>query len=165
MFKSVFFPLIAVAAFIVLVGLLSQGKLNPLFNKVAPTQISSSKIIKIDNTEIKVEVARSNEERSIGLSNRTELNDKAGMVFVFNKDSKPVFWMKDTKIALDIIWINDNRIVGIDKNVQPEIGVSDNKLKRYSAPSIIDYVLELNGGFCDKNDIKVGQNLSDLEQL
>lgn len=163
MFKSIFLPIIAVATFIVLVGLLSQGKLDSLFKKNSPT-IQNEKIVKIDNLEIKVEVAETNEERAKGLSNRTQLDNKSGMVFVFPKDSKPVFWMKDTKIPLDIIWINDNKIIDIEKNVQPELGVTDNKLRRYPAPSEIDYVLEVNGGFSD-NNIKVGETISGLEQL
>lgn len=163
MFKSIFLPLIAVAAFIVLVGLLSQGKLDPFIKKVSVVQ--DSKSIKIDSTEIKIEVAKSNEERSKGLSNRIKLSDNSGMVFVFPKNSKPVFWMKDTKIALDIIWINNNKIVGIEKDVQPEPNIIDNKLKKYPAPSEIDYVLEVNGGFSDKHNIKVDQMISDLEQL
>ncbi|EKE06287.1 MAG: hypothetical protein ACD_19C00021G0019 [uncultured bacterium] len=166
MFKSIFLPLIAVVAFIILVGLLSQGKLDPFIKKVSPSPIvQNSKTIKIVNTEIKIEVAKSNEERSKGLSNRTKLDDNSGMVFIFPKDSKPVFWMKDTKIPLDLIWIDDNKIVGIDKNVQPEPSVLDNNLKKYPAPTPIDYVLEVNGEFSDKNNIKIGETISGLEQL
>lgn len=164
MFKSIFLPIIAVAAFIVLVGLLSQGKLDFFFKNTSPA-VQNEKTIKIDDLKIIVEVAETNEERSLGLSNRTRLDDQSGMVFVFTKNSKPVFWMKDTKIPLDIIWINDNKIIGIEKNVQPELGVTDSKLKKYHAPSEIDYVLEVNGGFSDKNSIKVGEMISGLEQL
>lgn len=163
MFKQIFLPLIAVMVFITLVGLLSQGKLSFLIPTPAP--VANSKTIKIEDVEINVEVARTNEERATGLSNRTKLAEKSGMVFVFQKGSKPVFWMKDTKIALDIIWIKDNKIVAINKSVQPEPNVTDNKLKKYPAPSEIDYVLELNAGFSDKYNIKAGQNLSGLEQL
>lgn len=155
MFKSIFLPIIAVAGFIVLVGLLSQGKLIK----------EKSKSIKIDTTEINIEVAKSNEEKSKGLSNRISLDENSGMIFVFSKNSKPVFWMKDTKIPLDIIWINDNKIIGIDKNVQPEPNVVDSKLKKYQSPFEVDYVLEVNAGFSDKNNIKLDQTISGLEQL
>lgn len=165
MLKQVFLPIIAVAGFIVLVGLLTQGKLSFLIPTTSPTPISNTKIIKIDNKEINVEVAKTTEERSKGLSNREKLYDNSGMIFVFAKDSKPTFWMKNTKIALDIIWINDNKIVGIEKNVQPEPEKSDSELNKYAPSSSIDYVLEVNGGFSDKNGIKVGQSLSGLEQL
>lgn len=155
MFKSIFLPIIAVAGFIILVGLLSQGKLIKV----------RAKSIKIDTTEINIEIAKTNDERSKGLSNRTSLNENTGMIFVFPKNSKPVFWMKDTKIPLDIIWINDNKIIGIDKNVEPELGILDAKLKKYPAPDDVDYVLEVNAGFSDKNNIKLDQTISGLEQL
>lgn len=164
MFKSIFLPLIAVAAFIVFVGLLSQGKLDFIFKKTSSV-IQNQKKISIGNIEIKIEVAKSNEERSRGLSNRTQLDNESGMVFVFEKNSNPVFWMKDTKIPLDIIWINDNKIVGIEKNVQPEPNTVDSKLTKYQSPSSIDYVFEVNGGFSDKNNIKIGETISGLEQL
>jgi len=165
MFKQIFLPLIVVATFITLVGLLGQGKLNYFFNLPSPTPKVSLKTVKIENLEIDVEVAKSADERAKGLSGRDRLDENSGMVFVFSKDSKPIFWMKDTKIALDIIWINYNKIVGIEKNVQPEIGKTDSELKKYTAPSIVDYVLEVNAGFADKNNIKIDQMISGLEQL
>ncbi len=163
MFKSLFLPLIAVAAFITFVGLLTQGKLQFLF----PESVTNSnlKVIKIEGVEIKVEVAKTKEELAKGLSSRDKLDENSGMVFVFDKNSRPTFWMKDTNIALDMIWINDSKIVGIDKNVQPEPGVDESKLKKYPAPSEVDYVLEVNGGFSDKNNIKIDQTLSGLEQF
>lgn len=163
MFKSIFLPLIAVAAFIVLVGLLNQGKLQFLFSSI-PSKVES-KYIKIDDLKVYIEVAKTNEERAKGLSNRSKLDQNLGMLFIFDKNSKPTFWMKDTKIPLDIIWISNNKIIGIDKNIQPELNKKDSELKKYPAPSVIDYVLEVNGGFSDNNNVKVGQNLSGLEQL
>jgi uncharacterized membrane protein (UPF0127 family) len=165
MFKSLFIPIAAVAAFIVLVGLLSQGKFNSILPKVNNSATHNTKVVKINNTEIKVEVAKTNEERAKGLSNRDKLDEMSGMVFVFSKNSNPIFWMKDTKIPLDFVWISGDKIVGIEKNVQPEAGKSDSQLKRYPAPKPVDYVLEVNGGFCDKNNITTGQTLSGLEQL
>lgn len=163
MFKSIFLPIIAVAAFITLVGLLNQGKLNKFIKTEDATP--KNKSIIIENKEINVEVARSNEERSKGLSNREKLDSNSGMVFVFNKNSKPSFWMKDTKIPLDIIWINDEKIVSINKNVQPEPNKKDSELKRYPAPSEIDYVLEVNAGFSDKYGIKAGSTVQKLSDL
>lgn len=162
MFKQIILPLIAVAAFIVVVGLFSQGRIK-LPN--SPTPTPTSKIIKIGDLEIPIEVAKTDSEKQKGLSNRTKLADNSGMLFVFNKNSKPVFWMKDTKIPLDIIWISNGKIVGINKNVPTEIGKSDTELTRYPSPQSIDYVLEVNAGFSDKNQITVGESLSGLEQL
>lgn len=165
MFKQIFLPLILVAVFITLVGLLSQGKFNSFLKNAVPNKKGESKIIVVADKEVKVEVAKTNEERAKGLSNRNKLEEGSGMVFIFDKNSKPVFWMKDTKIALDIIWINDDKVVGIEKNVQPELGKKDSQLKKYSAPTQIDYVLEVNGGFSEKNNIKTGSTVQKLSDL
>lgn len=165
MFKSIFLPIIAVALFITLVGLLSQGKLDKFIKTSNNNTSVANKTIILEGKEIIVEVARTNEERSKGLSNREKLDENSGMVFVFNKNSKPSFWMKDTKIPLDIIWINDDKIVSINKNVEPEPNKKDSELKKYPAPSEIDYVLEVNGGFSDKNGIKAGSTVQKLSDL
>lgn len=164
MFKSIFLPILAVAAFITIVGLLSQGKLNK-FIPNPNTESNNNKTVQVNGIDISVEVAKTNEERSKGLSNRTFLDSKSGMIFVFNKNIKPTFWMKDTKIPLDFIWIDDDKIVEINKNVPIEPNKSDSELKRYPSSYPVDYVLEVNAGFTDKYDIKVGQSLSGLEQL
>lgn len=165
MFKQLFLPLIAVGAFIALVGLLVQGKIGN-FNKVlGPSSTPKPNIVKIDDTEIKVEVAKTDQERQRGLGGRTSLDQNSGMLFVMPSNSKPSFWMKDTLIPLDIIWIKNGKVIGVEKDVPVEKGVEDSKLKLYPAPGVVDYVLEVNAGFSDKNNITVGQNLSGLEQL
>lgn len=164
MFKNLFLPLIGVAIFIILVGLLTQGKLDKF---ITPIKNSSpeTKVVVINNKEINIELAKTNEERAKGLSNRDKLDENSGMLFIFEKNSKPSFWMKDTKIALDIIWINDDKIVSINKNVDPEPNKKDSQLKKYPAPSEIDYVLEVNGGFSDKHGIKAGSTVQKLSDL
>ena len=170
MFKNLFLPLIAVAVFIGLVGLLMQGKLGRLNlnsnqpqNSVESTpeqeNIVDTKIIKVGNKQITVEVARTDTERSVGLSGRNSLEANSGMIFVFNPSAKPNFWMKDTLIPLDMIWISQGKVIGITKNVQPQPGAPDHQLTLYPAPSEVDYVLEVNGGFSDYNSIKVGDRV------
>lgn len=163
MFKNLFLPLIAVAVFIILVGLLTQGKLNKFISNPSPVSTINTKILNINDLEIPVEIAKTNEERAKGLGGRDSLDENSGMLFVFDGGSKPTFWMKDTKISLDIIWINDKKIIKIDKNVQPEMGISDSNLKRYEAPSSVNYVLEVNGGFSDRNNLKIGDLVNLVE--
>jgi len=88
------------------------------------------------------------------------LEDGKGMLFDFGKkDIFPNFWMKDMKFAIDIIWINDNRIVDIDRDVKPEPGRSDSELTLYIPPKPIDYVLEVNAGYAERNGIEVGDSV------
>ena len=168
-FKSVFLPIIGVCLFIVVVGLASQGKLGFLLPNKTPIPNPNSEIapetLKINDVSINIEVAKTNEERAKGLSNREKLDENSGMIFILDQNSFAKFWMKDTKIPLDMIWINDNKIIGITKDIQPELGRENSQLTVYPSPSAVDFVLEVNAGFSDKNGFKVGQTIYGLEQL
>jgi uncharacterized membrane protein (UPF0127 family) len=91
-----------------------------------------------------VELALTPEEMSRGLMFRDHLDANQGMIFVFDKERDYQFWMENTMIPLDIIWIDENReVVFISENAQP--------CKEYSCPVIepaknAKYVLEINGG-------------------
>lgn len=64
--------------------------------------------IKIGNKEYEVLVAQTEEEKTKGLQDVEELDDDEGMLFVYDEPQQVVFWMKDTTIPLDIIFINDD---------------------------------------------------------
>ena len=118
-------------------------------------------IVKVNDVSINVEEAVTVPEREKGLSGRKSLGTNDGMLFVLGKtNSIPTFWMKDMIISLDIIWIKGGLIIQIDKAVQPPlIGTADNKLKLYTPKIPVEYVLEVNSGFCDRNGIKVGDSV------
>lgn len=155
MFKQLFLPFIAVAAFVVFVGLLYQGKIGSLEN-VFINNTKNEKVVLLNDVKVKVEIAKTDEERQKGLSGRTQLDENSGMLFVMPPDSKPSFWMKDTLIPLDIVWIKDGKVVGIEENVSVEEGIESTNLTLYPAPSVVDYVLEVNAGFTQKNNITKG---------
>lgn len=122
------------------------------------------KILVAENI-VYVDIARSAGEKTKGLSGRNSLGENEGMLFVFEENSRPTFWMKDMNFGLDIIWIDDGRIIYIHKNVPaPEPGASDSELPKYSPPNVIDYVLEVNAGFADKYKIKVGDRVEILDE-
>lgn len=109
--------------------------------------------------EFDVEVANTTEERAKGLMNRAEMLDSRGMVFLFSKPDIQTFWMKDTLLPLDIIFINGNwEIVKIDKNVQPCGASEDKDCALYRADNS-QYVLEINAGLADKNAFNVGDKV------
>lgn len=157
--KQILIPFILVAIFITALGLFMKGQLNfDFLQKINPTAKQEQKIVTIASKNINVEIAKTSEERSKGLSGRKSLDAESGMLFVFEKnESIPSFWMKDMLIPLDIIWIESGKIIKIDKNVQmPTVKTPDSKLKIYSAGVSVDYVLEVNANYCDTNSIKVG---------
>jgi uncharacterized membrane protein (UPF0127 family) len=146
-----------------LVGLLTQkvqnGELSfPIKNSA---ETSSKSEVKINGITIPVEVAKTDVQRRNGLSNRESLPEGEGMFFEFaQKDIKPPFWMKDMRFAIDILWINDNKIVQIDKNVQPpESGTADENLILYIPSQPIDYVLEVTAGFAEEHNIDVNNTI------
>ena len=82
------------------------------------------------------------------------------MLFVFEKKFIPVFWMKDMNFDLDFIWIRDNTIVDITERVPaPQPNITDTELLRYSPTSNVDQVLEVNSGWIQSHNIKVGDKI------
>ena len=111
----------------------------------------------INNNCFDVEIAETSAERMKGLMNRESLDENSGMFFIFDKEKEYSFWMKNTLIPLDIIWLNkDMEIVHIEKNVQP---CEEDPCQRYTPSKPAKYVLELNAGQVDKNNIEVENNL------
>lgn len=106
----------------------------------------------INDKQFLVEVAQTDAQKSLGLSDREGLNQNAGMLFVFNKPSRQYFWMKDMKFPIDIIWIDENKkIVGNVMNAKPE-----DYPEAYPSPQNVAYVLEISSGAVKKLGIKIG---------
>lgn len=109
-----------------------------------------------ENSCFFVEVALTPMEREKGLMFRNYLARDGGMLFIFDKEGEYSFWMKNTLISLDIIWLNENKEVVFTaennppclQNVCPLINPSGRRAK---------YVLELNGGSIEK----IGLNVRD----
>ena len=100
---------------------------------------------------VRVELARSDEERGQGLMFREHLDADAGMLFLFEAESIQRFWMKNTLIPLDMLFISANReVVGIVENAEPQTET----VRQVDRPS--QYVLEVNGGFAAAHGITAG---------
>ncbi len=101
--------------------------------------------------KIDIEVARTEEETSRGMMFRRNVADTTGMLFIMPVERQQSFFMKNTLISLDIIYVNSQqRIVDIYKNAVPK---SEESLPS-SAPA--KFVVEVVGGFCDKYGVKEG---------
>jgi uncharacterized membrane protein (UPF0127 family) len=104
----------------------------------------------IQHKEIRVEVAKTPEERSHGLMGRKHLGKDEGMLFIFETEDYHGFWMKDTLIPLSIAFIDkDGRIVWIT-DMKPLT------LNSHVPPKPILYALEMNKGWFSSCGIKVG---------
>ncbi len=104
-----------------------------------------------DSYKVSAELAITDEQHETGLMNRTALEDNQGMLFVFDDEATRSFWMKNTLIPLDMVFISSGKtIVDIRRNAQP------GDLTPYQSASPAKYVLEVNGGWCDRRGILVG---------
>lgn len=98
-----------------------------------------------------VEVAETPSKRSFGLQYRKELAADRGMIFLFPSEEQQSFWMKNTPIPLDMIFINSGRkIVGIVEQTTPF------SLDSRSVPAPSQFVLEINGGLAKRHGIGPG---------
>lgn len=147
--------LLAYGALVVVVVLLAFAKFNG-FNFLSSF---GGKSVVINNHSYKLLIANDDKTRQVGLSKRKSLDKNTGMLFIFQKKGIYSFWMKDTEIPLDMLFIDGDKIIYIVKNAPPQAGKSG-LLPIYTPPSEINYVLELNGGEVDKNKIKTGDKIT-----
>ncbi len=101
--------------------------------------------------KVEVELARTEREKKTGLMYRKNLPPDHGMLFVYDNAKMRTFWMKNTYIPLDIIFIApDKTIAGIVKNAEPETLDS----RGVNRPS--KWVLEVNGGQAARHGLQAG---------
>ena len=100
---------------------------------------------------IDIQIAASEFDRELGLMYRKHMEDNQGMLFIFPNEEIQNFWMRNTFIPLDMIFVNSKKeIVTIQHATQT---LSD---QTYSSSAPAQYVIEVNAGFCDKYKIKEG---------
>ncbi|MCI0569797.1 MAG: DUF192 domain-containing protein [Myxococcaceae bacterium] len=103
---------------------------------------------------VQVEVATTPESRQRGLMHRRELRAGDGMLFIFPSDAVQSFWMKNTLIPLDMLFIDrERRVVGIVHRAEP-LTLTPRSVGRVSR-----YVLEVPGGWSEERSIRVGSQV------
>ncbi|RLG15857.1 MAG: hypothetical protein DRN71_00005 [Candidatus Nanohalarchaeota archaeon] len=107
-----------------------------------------------ENTCIEIELATTPKEITTGLMHRTELCESCGMLFIFKNDDTHRFWMKNTLIPLDIIWMDANsKIIYIQKEAKP---CNTPACPTYGPETNSRYVLEVNRRYAEKHNINIG---------
>ena len=124
---------------------------------LTPTPDLSLPLVTIGPFTWPVELALTGEQQAQGLSGRAELAAGAGMLFVWDQESRRSFWMPDMNFPLDLVWLNGDCVVThITHNAPPQAsGQSQADLPRYTVDQV-QYVLEINAGEAERNGIKVG---------
>jgi uncharacterized membrane protein (UPF0127 family) len=118
-------------------------------------------VLKINEAIIKVELAFSQQAEYRGLSFRKALSSDSGMLFVFRDYDERNFVMRNMNFPLDILFIKDNLIINIWKNLPPEGALPQNI---YSSGGEANLVLELPGGYCQEKGIKIGDQLEIISE-
>ncbi|MDD5031809.1 MAG: DUF192 domain-containing protein [Patescibacteria group bacterium] len=116
--------------------------------------------VKINGVEIKAEIAKTPAEQYLGLSGREGLCQNCGMLFTFLNEKERTFVMRGMLFSIDIIWIDGGKIVKIDEELPLPVSSEG---KEYKSGKPVNYVLEVEGGFCRENNIKVGDRVEYLK--
>jgi hypothetical protein len=113
------------------------------------------------STCVEAEIAETLEEKKTGLMFRESLQEFSGMLFPYDQKNIYTFWMKNTLIPLDIIWIADTKIVHIEKATP----CTTDPCETYKSETPANHILEVNSGFTEKNNIKIGDTVEIKEKL
>lgn len=122
------------------------------FSEKGPAHFSKN------NITISLEIAKTEKEREYGLMNRRSMPQHHGMLFIFEEPEILSFWMKNTLIPLDMIFLNDNKVVAIFSYVPP-CKKETNPCPSYGPDVPADQVIELNAGMAEKLQIADGNEL------
>jgi uncharacterized membrane protein (UPF0127 family) len=116
-------------------------------------QRDAAAVVQIAGVSFKVNVADTEAERQVGLSRETSLSDGNGMLFVFTHAAPWAIWMKDMKMPIDIVWLDENKtVVYVEREVKPE------SYPAYFVPPVgAMYVLELASGAAERTGVAVGE--------
>lgn len=109
-----------------------------------------SPMVRVNNVSILVTIADEPNEQIAGLSGWQKLEDDHGMLFIFPDVQKRLFWMRDMKFPIDIVWIQNNRVTGVTKNVLPP---HDDIVPEAWSPTPVTTVLEVPAYYTNQHGI------------
>lgn len=112
--------------------------------------------INFGNCRMKTEIAITGEQKALGLSGRSSIDNDEAMLFPFI-DEQPVFWMKDMLFPIDIIWVDGKKVIEINAAAPADDGAAS-----YPAPGPIDWVIEVGNGRAKACGVKKGTEIRGL---
>ncbi|MBI5457929.1 DUF192 domain-containing protein [Candidatus Kaiserbacteria bacterium] len=123
---------------------------------VPPRQVEGVRTIQLHGQTVRVSVADTEVARERGLSDRPGLAADEGMLFVFPRDGKYGFWMKDMHFSIDIMWLSaDQQVVYMAQNISPDT------YPQVFRPNVLArYVLELPAGYAKEYTVTVGDKMT-----
>jgi len=152
---------------VILIVMVWGGYFLYLKNSQIKAQISDQTLVLNSQTESKklnlemVEIADTGEERARGLMYRLEMCQKCGLLFIFQYSERLSFWMRNTYIPLDIIFLDEN---GKIIKIHPDTQIKNDKIL-YESGSPAMYALEVNAGYSKSNNLQEGDTINLTELL
>lgn len=134
---------------VAIIGILA----NYIFSEVFSVQGNVIKRVYIRDVPVKSEVVKTETRIEQGLAGRASLPEGRGMLFEMPDDDTQRFWMKGMLFPIDIIWIENGRVIGCEKNISPA------DPRNFASPGDAGYVLEVPEGFCDQNKVTVNDEV------
>lgn len=153
--KKLIFIYAALIVAVVMLAFFQRGSLNILTFGKTPQ-------VTIKNATYNVTLAKSEKEKMLGLSGKKSLGANQGMLFIFDHKDSYGFWMRKMRFPIDIIYINDGKVVDIIENAEaPQDPNSEDTslLKIYKPKAEANYVLEINAGSAAKHKFKEGDTV------
>ena len=121
-------------------------------NQQEPPFVKEGELVFVKNQQkLTVEIADNDQETTQGLMYRRTMPDSCGMLFIFPNSEPRNFWMKNTYIGLDILFLDDSKkIITIQANRMP---FSEEQIPSFENAK---YVLEVNAGYCQRKGVQKG---------
>lgn len=158
--KNMVIVYIVIVVVLVFVAIFFRDRIAQLIPNPFSGFQNSTSTVKINNQTFSVELANDEATREQGLSGKTTLAENSGMLFVFPQKGKYSFWMRDMKFDIDIIYIDDDTVVDIFKDVKaPQADTPSSSLPLYTSEADANYVLEVPSGTVEKYLIKEGDKV------
>lgn len=154
--------LVLLSALLIVASCGAPPKAAPPSPTTAPA-VSGPRVTLPSGAVYRLEMARTPEEQQMGLMFRESLPERAGMFFLFNDGGVHQFWMKNTMIPLDMIWLDpDGKVLFVSADTPP---CKADPCRSYGPTTPAANVLELAGGLAKKEGIVVGSvlNLADVK--
>ncbi len=163
-FVSLMIVVVVAVAYILIVGKHTAPPPPPATSggmQQGPEQFRKDAIMKITTPagtvkqELEIEIVDREETRMQGMMGRTSMAQNRGMLFIFDNDEPRSFWMANTPLPLDIIFITrDREIIRIHSRTTPY------SEQNYESGRDCRYVLETNAGYCDRHGIREGDKVT-----
>ena len=144
-------------AVLIIAGIIIVSAVGLRIQQYIKTKNPETVTFVLNNAIFETEVADTPEKLELGLGKRDSLPENSAMYFPFPTAGKWIFWMKDMKFPIDIIWLNEGKVIDVSRDVPvPTAGTT---LSKYSPKEPADAVLEINAGIAAEINVKLGDTL------